>query len=103
MLFTWRPKRTAGSYSDFCLLSKSIENAYELLSLAVIFWKKVIHTFEFIIGKNMRHIAKIIGDRPNASKLRMFSSVGCAVRTVKILTGWNFGAHGAPYYDTYFP
>ena len=41
--------------------------------------------------------------RANASKLRMFSSVGCAVRTVKILTGWDFGAHGAPYYDTYSP
>jgi hypothetical protein len=39
---------------------------------------------------------------PNASKLRMFSSVGCAVRTVKILTGWDFGTHGAPY-ETYFP
>ena len=36
---------------------------------------------------------------PNASKLRVFSSVGCAVRTVKILTGWDFGAHGTPYYD----
>jgi hypothetical protein len=39
----------------------------------------------------------------DASKLRIFSSVGCAVRTVKILTGWDFGAHGAPYYETYFP
>jgi len=43
------------------------------------------------------------GDGGNASKLRMFSSVGCAVRTLKILTGWDFGAHGAPYYVTYFP
>ena len=43
------------------------------------------------------------GGRPNASKLRMFSSVGCAVRTVEILTGRDFGAHGTPYYDTYFP
>ncbi len=43
------------------------------------------------------------GVRVNVSKLSVFSSVGCAVRTVKILTGWDFGAHGAPYYDTYSP
>jgi len=47
--------------------------------------------------------SQVKGDGGNASKLIMFSSVGCAVRTVKILTGWDFGAHGAPYYDTYFP
>ena len=37
---------------------------------------------------------------PNASKLRMFSSVGCAVRTKIPACRYFYGAHGAPYYDT---
>ncbi len=46
---------------------------------------------------------KNYGADANTSKLSVFSSVGCAMRTVKILTCWDFGAHGAPYYDTYSP
>ncbi len=30
-------------------------------------------------------------------------AIDIAAYAVKILTGWDFGAHGAPYYDTYFP